>query len=119
MIDKPDRTSVLSRTLEILQKRGWAAAWSTDDDSPLNIRSAVAKACTQLVGHGDALAWHNLYLDAVHDIGVHLKTGVNAWEAMAKSAAQVEAMLTEVINRLENDDIKPRASRRRTRPTGL
>lgn len=85
----------------------------------MNIRSAVAKSCTELIGHGNAKAWHDGYLDAVHAIGHYLKNGITNWENSVKTPVEVEAMLTEVINRLEDDDIPVRASRSRPRPSGL
>lgn len=119
MTETPDRTAVLRRALETIQDRGWAAMWSTDDTSPLNLRSAIANACTQLIGHVNRREWYDAYLDAVHAVSIHLQAGLTDWEAKAKSQVKVEAMLSEVITRLENNDIGPRASRSRPRPTGL
>ena len=111
------RSAVLVRALHILQERGWSRMWSTNDESPLNIRSAVAKSCTEIIGQGNAKAWHDAYLDAVHAIGHYLKNGITNWESGVKTGSEVEAMLTEVINRLETDDIPTRQSR--PRPSGL
>jgi hypothetical protein len=117
--NSPDRIDTLTRARDIIAERGWGPYWSTDDHSRLNIRSAVAKAASELVGMSDALAWYNCYLDAVHAIGSHLSAGVLDWESKVRQPAEVEAMLSQVINRLENDDIKPRASRSLPRPHGV
>lgn len=113
MTETPDRADVLRLALDIIKDRGWASVWSTGDDGPLNIRCAIAKAATQLVGHCFARIWYDLYLDAVHAVAVHLKDGIINWEGDVREPEKVEAMLTEVINRLENDDISPRQSRQR------
>jgi len=85
---------------------------STDKTSPLNLRSAISLACTELVGNAPRKEWYELYLDAVHAISSVLKGGITYWEFTVKVPTQVDTMLTEVINRLENGAIKPRASRR-------
>lgn len=108
-----DRVAVLRRALEILQDRGWASRWSQDNDGPLNIRCAISKACSELVGYDQGRLWYDCYLDSVHGVATYLKRGIIDWEAKVKAPVEVEVMLTEVINRLENDDIKPRKHRPR------
>lgn len=119
MTEPPDRIDALRRTLQIIQERGWAISVSTDTTSPLNLRSAISRACTDLLGLAPRREWYDLYLDCVHAIGTALGAGLTDWEFKVKTTSEVEAMLSEVINRLENDDIKPRASRSRPRPAGL
>lgn len=92
---------------------------SSNEYSPLNIRCAVARACTELIGWASYREWYELYLDSVHAVSSHLKAGLTDWEFTAKSTTEVDAMITEVLNRLEDDDIKPRSTRSRPRPTGL
>lgn len=119
MTETPDRIAILREALGIITVRGWCPKMSTDASSPLNIRSAIAYACTKLVGHSNPTLWHELYLDGVHAVGTALRSGVTDWEAKVQQPSEVEAMLADVINRLENGDIKPRAGRRRARTAGL
>lgn len=117
---KADRVAVVRRTLEIIQQRGWVNKMSTDSASPLNVRSAIAAACTQLIGHAARREWYDGYLDAVHACNTVLKKGITYWEFDVKSPAEVEAMLIEVIDRLEKNAVRPRpSSRTRSRPSGV
>jgi hypothetical protein len=116
--EPPTRIDIIRRAQQIIGGRGWSMKMSTDNSSPLNLRSAISRACTELVGTAPRPQWYELYLDAVHAIGAHLQHGLTDWEFKVKKTSEVEAMLTEVINRLENGDIKPRASRS-ARYTGL
>lgn len=118
MTETPDRIAVLREALGTITVRGWSSKMSTDDTSPLNIRSAIAGACTKLAG-SNRLEWYELYLDAVHAIGSSIRSGLTDWEFKVQKPSEVEAMLAEVINRLENGDIKPRAGRRANRTAGL
>jgi len=115
--EPPDRITVIRRALELIQDRGWTTMMSTSDTSALNIRSAISRACTDQIGSGPHRQWYEAYLDAVHAIANALGEGITDWEFRVKASSEVEAMLTEVIKRLENGDIESRASRRR--PSGV
>jgi hypothetical protein len=89
--------AVLSRTLDIIRERGWTAQWSSGPGTPLNIRSAVSLACTDLVGTAPNHEWYELYRATCHAIGEYLSEGIIAWEFEVKSPAEVEAMLATVL----------------------
>lgn len=107
MIEAPTPLTVLRHATEIIKARGWAAHWSYDDESPLNIRSAVSRSVTELVGISGGRTWHDLYVGSVGAVTQHLKRGITEWEFTVKTSSEAEAMLTEVANRMENGEIKP------------
>lgn len=96
---------VVQRTLEIIQKRGWTYKFSSDPAGPLNVRSALSAACTQLcVPH----EWYPTYAMGVAAIHKHLGDGLMSWEFGTHADAprprtqhEVEQMLTKVINQWE------------------
>lgn len=104
---EPTVEAVLRRVLEVIRERGWTTSWSVGPGTPLNLRSAISVACTDVAG-GPAAQWHHLYLDTVDILMQHLHNGILYWEYTAKSQAKVERMLTDVIARLESDEIHPR-----------
>lgn len=106
MPDKYQTRTVLVYALELIHRRGWTVRFSNGPQSPLNIRCAISAACTDLCSQGD---WHSQYTDTVACLEAHLKAGVIAWEfgttgkpSRPRTHAEVESMLTEVIERLEN-----------------
>lgn len=103
MIEAPDTLAVLRRTLSIVQDRGWAATLSLDSTGPLNLRNAIATACTDLTGIESSKAWFTSYLAVVHHLWESLGHTIADWEFTVKSPSEVEAMLAEVISRLESE----------------
>jgi hypothetical protein len=65
-------------------------------------------ACTDLAGMAPSRLWYRLYLDSVDVLAQHLHQGVSYWEYTVKSQSQVERMLTELIARLDSNEIRPR-----------
>jgi hypothetical protein len=101
----------LKRTLEIIQERGWSPLWSQGPTTPLNIRSAVSYACSELFGEEQVALRYRAYRDATDILSKHLEAGIIAWEfgppsskVRRRKQSEVEAMLTEVIARLEKEN---------------
>jgi hypothetical protein len=99
-VSQTDPKAILSRTLDIIRERGWSADWSNGPGTPLNIRSAISVACTDLVGLAPHPDWTKAYHSTVTVVMNHIGTGITNWE-YTKTHAQIEAMLTEILNRLE------------------
>lgn len=108
-MNKIEPIAVLRRAQEIIAVRGWSTAYSIDDQGPLNIRSAVSKACRALVP--DDTEFHRVYVQVVAIIARHIG-GIQNWELTkaGRTTAEVTQMLTEAINR-EETSAQARANR--------
>lgn len=107
---------VARRTLDIIRERGWCYKFSAHSGSPLNLRSAVSRACTQLCTED---IWHATYALTIKEIRDEIQRGIPEdqqqgvidWEFGSRSTkkptrtqAEVEAVLEQVIQRLERDE---------------
>lgn len=107
MPDRPLVIQVLTTARGILTARGWDCHYSSHPDSPLNIPSAVAAACTR-VTDGDSSAWYPAYRDSVAAIRAHIDDGVQSWEfgthadePRRRTESEVLAMLGDVIAKVQ------------------
>lgn len=98
----PTTGDILTHACLIIKERGWAPHWSHDDESSLNLRSAISRAVTELAGRSGGRNWRNLYTAACAEVQRQLRSGILDWESRVKASSEVEAMLTEVVNRLDS-----------------
>lgn len=99
---------VLRRTLALIQERGWTYQYTSDSVGPLNIRSALTMACTELC---DDQNWYATYGYAVSVITRFNRDGVMSWEfgthaskPRRRTQAEVEKVLSAVIDQMEKHE---------------
>ena len=103
--------SVLKRSREMLQERGWTYRFSSGKNSSLNIRSAISASCHELAPNaGD---WYVAYRSSVATLVLFLKDGIQSWEfgthasrPRMRQEHEVMEMLDKVIKRLESREEK-------------